>query len=210
VPPVTHTDGRRERSARTQARVVTAARELFLERGFIATTIDAVAERAGVAVQTIYYAFGTKPHLLAAVLDTTIAGDPEAGPVLEQPWVSGLDEAPDAVVAITYLVGCSTAIVHRTAPIYEVIRRASAEPEVAALLATNRAARRSDQRRLIEIVWHAGGLRPGLDLDTAADTFYAVMNEEVYELLVVDCGWALDRFESWATGLLVRELVTAH
>ncbi|MGD9702013.1 MAG: TetR/AcrR family transcriptional regulator [Acidimicrobiia bacterium] len=200
-------DGRRERSRRTRARIVDAARTLFVDQGYRATTIEAVAERAGVAVQTVYYVFGNKPTVLAAVLDATIAGDVEGVPVLERPWVETLGEEQDAAAAVAHLVEASVAIVARTAPIYEVVRRAAADPEVGALLDDNRRRRRADQRRLIEILWLAGHLRPDLDVDTAADVCYALLNEEVFQLLTTDCGWDVDRFQQWATSLMQQQLV---
>ena len=82
----------------------------------------------------------------------------------------------------------SVAIVSRTAPIYEVVRRAAADPDVGALLDDNRGRRRADQRHLIETLWRSGHLRPDLDVDTAADVFYGLLNEEVFQLLTADCG----------------------
>lgn len=207
MPGKTEQDGRRQRSQRTRARVVDAAARLFVEHGYLATTVEAVAERAGVAVQTVYYVFGTKRNLLAAVLDASIAGDVEPIPVLERPWVDELEAEPDATSAIELLVEVAVAIVARTSPIYEVVRRASADPEVGALLDDNRARRRDDQRRLIEILRRSGHLRPGLGVDTAADVFYGLLNEEVFQLLTVDCGWNVERFRRWATPLLLHQLV---
>jgi AcrR family transcriptional regulator len=76
-------------SERTRARVVDAATRLFLEHGYVATTIEAIAAEAGVAVPTVYYLFRTKPRLLAAVLDTTVAG-PAGTAIVEQSWVNAL------------------------------------------------------------------------------------------------------------------------
>ena len=72
-------------------------------------------------------------------------------------------------------------------------------PRSARCSTRNRRDRRADQRRLVEMLAEAGHLRAGLDVDTAADVFYAVVNEEVFQLLVVDCGWDVDRFGSWLT-----------
>ena len=99
------------------------------------------------------------------------------------------------------------AILARAAPIYEVVRRAAADPEVGALLDDNRRRRRDDQRRLVEVLRRSGHLRTGLDVDTAADVFYALLNEEVFLLLTADCGWDVDRFRRWATALMAHELV---
>ena len=199
-------DGRRARSQRTRARIVDAATELFLEHGYVATRIEAIAARAGVAVPTVYYLFGTKPSLLAAVLDTTVAG-PAGTPIVEQSWVDALGAAPVAEAAMRLLAAHATAVVARAAPIYDVVRRAAAEPEVAALLAESRRARRSDQRRLAELLAQAGHLRPGLDVDAAADVLYGLVNEEVFLLLTADCGWSRQRFEDWLATLLRHELV---
>ncbi len=195
---------------RTRARIVDAAKQLFVEHGYLATTIEAIADAGGVAVQTVYYVFGTKRNVVAAVLDVTIAGaaDPAPVPVLRQPWIERLAAAPDAAAAVDLLVEGAIGILERTSPVYEVVRRAAADPEVAALLDTNRRDRRTDQRRLVELLMEAGHLRAGLDVGTAADVVYALVNEEVFQLLVVDCGWELDRFATWLGGMLSDQLVS--
>jgi AcrR family transcriptional regulator len=199
-------DGRRERSRLTRGRIVAAATRLFLHDGYVTTTIEDVAERAGVAVQTVYYVFGTKPNLLAAVLDVSIAGDIEPLPVRQRPWVDSLRTEQDATAAVKLLVEESVMIVARTAPIYEVVRRAAADPDVNALLENTRRGRRDDQHTLIEILAEAGHLRTVTDVDTATDVLYAIINEEVFQLLTEDCGWGVDRFRSWATSLMLQQL----
>ncbi len=199
-------DGRRARSLRTKRRIVDAATRLFVERGYVATTIEAVADAAGVAVQTVYYVFGIKRNLLAAALDAHIAGDLDATPIVDRPWIDELAAAPDAASAIGILVDSAVAILARAAPMYEVVRRASADPEVGQLLAENRRARRADQRQLVEILERTGQLPAGGDLDQSADVVYALLNEEVFQLLTVDCGWETGRFRAWAKGLLLQQL----
>ena len=203
----TKADGRRQRSRVTRVRVIDAAAGLFLERGYVAATIEDVAERAGVAVQTVYYVFGTKPKLLSAVLDASIAGDVEPVPVLERAWVGALREQHDVGSAMERLVDDSVTILSRTSPLYEVVRRAAADPEVNQLLQETRRRRRSDQRALVEILSSAGRLRPDLDVDTAADVFYGLINEEVFQLFVQDCGWDVERLRRWATSLMMQQLI---
>jgi AcrR family transcriptional regulator len=206
MPPTRAPDGRRERSRRTRARVIDAATGLLVDRGYLATTVEAVAEAAEVAVQTVYYAFGTKRNLLAAVLDARIAGDTDPVPVLRRPWVDELAATADPVAAVELLVEGSVAILSRAAPVYDVVRRAAADPEIAELLAGNRARRRADQRRLVEVLARAGHLRPDLAVGAAADAVYGLLNEEVVLLLVGDCGWSVTRFRRWATDLLLHQL----
>jgi AcrR family transcriptional regulator len=200
-------DGRRRRSLRTRARIVTAATDLFLERGYLGTTIEAVAERAGVATQTVYYVCKTKRTLLAAVLDSSIAGDVEPVAVLERPWFDALGVEADAASAVAHLVAASVQILARAAPVYEVVRRASADPDVGALLEENRARRRADQRQLVEMLIEVGHVRAGLDVAAAADVVYGLVNEEVFQMLTGDCGWDVERFQRWLTTLLLRELL---
>jgi len=203
-------DGRRERSVLTRRTVVDAAAQLFIERGYVATTIEDVAERAGVATQTVYYVFGTKPKLLAAVVDTSVAGDVEPVPVLERAWVEVLRQQRNVTSAIERLVDDSLAILARMSPVYEVVRRAAADPEVSDLLESTRRRRRVDQRALIDVLADSGHLRADVDADTAADVLYGLMNEEVFQLFVGDCAWDIERFRAWVTSLMFEQLIGTH
>lgn len=200
-------DGRRQRSARTRLRIIDAAGDLFVQHGYVATTMDAVAAGAGVAVQTVYHVFGTKQRLLAAVLDATIAGDSEPVPVIGRDWVRQLGGQPAAAAAVAELVRGGVAIVHRVTPMYEVVHCAASDPEIGALLADNRRHRYDDQHRLVELLAVAGHLDHRCDVETATDIVYGVLNEEVYRLLTVDRGWSRERFERWATTVLARQLL---
>ena len=200
-------DGRRERSRLTRARIVDAATACFLDQGYFSATIEDVADQAGVAVQTVYYVFGTKPNLLAAVLDASIAGDVEPVPVLERDWVEALRAEPDAARAVERVVAAGVAILSRTTPIYEVVRGAAADSEVSALLDKTRHHRRTDQRELIEILSRCGHLGPNVEPSTAADVFYGLMSEAVFQSFVAECAWSVERFQKWATALMVQQLV---
>jgi AcrR family transcriptional regulator len=200
-------DGRRERSRRTHARIVEAASRCFVDDGYVGATIDAIAGSAGVAPQTVYYVFGTKAKLLAGALEGTIVGDLDPVPVVERPWVDALGEADDAATAVGMLVAESVKILVRVAPLYRVIQRAAADTEVGPLLEETRRRRRADQARLVGILADRGHIRPDLDTATAADIYYGVVNEEVFELLTTDCGWDVERFRQWATELVQHQLL---
>ena len=202
MPPQQKVDGRSERSRKTRARVVEAARQLFLEQGYVATTIESIAEHAGVAVQTVYYLFGTKRSVLASVLDATIVGDLEPVALADRAWVDDLRGERDAAAAVERLVAESVAIIARTMPIQDVIHRAAADPDVAVLLAEDRRRRRESQRALVELLVDAGHLDPTTDVDKAADVYYGLISPETFQLLVGDCDWDVARFRTWATDLL--------
>jgi AcrR family transcriptional regulator len=201
-------DGRTERSRRTRARVVDAAGRLFVENGYVATTVEDVSVAAGVAVQTVYYLFGNKVSLLGAVLDASIAGDLEPVPVLERAWVDALRHEADPAVAVRRLVAESAATVARVSSLYKALRQASADPDVGALLAENHRRRRVVHEAIVAILQQSGHLGAGVEFETAVDVYYSIVSEEVFELFTGQCGWSADRFREWATDLLLRELVT--
>jgi AcrR family transcriptional regulator len=186
---------------------VAAATDAFLERGYQAATIEEVARAAGVAPQTVYYAFGTKPRLLAAVLDARIAGDVDPLPLATREWMAAVGTAEDPVAGLAAVAAACVDVLDRVSPVYAVASRAAADPEVGALVARMRAGRRRDQGRIVEQLARAGHVRTDVPVDELADAFYALVNEEVYGSLVVDCGWDLDRFRRWLTGVLAGELL---
>ena len=199
---------RRVRARATRDRVLGGALDLFIERGFVGTTIDAIAERADVSAETIYATFGNKRAVLAELVDVSIAGGPTAPPVIDQAWVQEMRDAPDPRRRLAILARNGRAILERRAAIDEVVRGgAAADPEIAALWARGKAQRYAGQRELLRIVVASGGLRRGLDLATAADVLYAVGSPETYRHLVVDRGWSGSRFERWYAETLERLLL---
>jgi AcrR family transcriptional regulator len=200
-------DGRRARSLRTSSRVLAASRDLFLEHGYARTSMEAIAAEAGVSAQTVYNQFGTKCDLLAAVLDQAIVGDADGVAVMDRPWFV-VDDGEQAADAIARFAATGTAILARVAPIYDVIRSASALPEVRRLLAGNRRRRRADQRKLVRGLVATGQLREDFDAEHVADVVYGLANEDVYLLLTGDCRWSRKRFTTWLAGTLLDQLVT--
>ncbi len=199
---------RRQRARATRARVLEAAGLLFSERGYVGTTIQAIAEQADVAPETVYAIFGSKRSLLAELVDVSIAGDADAPPLLEQAWVGEMRAEPDAGRRLRMLARSGRSILERRAAIDEVVSgAASSDPEIAALRDAGKAQRRAGQRELLGIVVGSTGLRDGLDLETAADVLYAIGSPETYRLLVVERGWSGPRFERWYGDTLERLLL---
>ena len=159
-------------------------------------------------MQTVYYVFGTKRNLLAAVLDTSASPvTTNRCPCSSGRGSSGSPPHPTRSRPCELLVEAAVAIIARTASIYEVVRRAAADPEVGDLLADNRRARTDRPAPTHRDAGRdAGHLRPDLDVDTAADVFYALMNEEVFQLLRRGLRLGRRAVPRWATGLLVDQL----
>jgi AcrR family transcriptional regulator len=196
---------RQRRAWATRLRILDVARALFLEQGYVGTTINAIAERADVAPETVYAAFGSKRALLSQLVDLSIAGTVAVSPVLEQEWVRELREEPDVRHRIRMLAHQGRLILERRAALDEVVRgAASADPEIAALHERGKAERLAGQRELLRLAVGETPLADGIDLATAVDIVYAMGSPETYRLLVVDRGWSGDRFETWYGDTLER------
>jgi AcrR family transcriptional regulator len=199
---------RREQAQATRWAVLEAGRDLFVERGFVATTVDAIARRARVAPETVYAIFGTKRALLADLVDVTIVGDDEPVPVLERDWVRAMRADADPLHRVRALAEAGAAILARVAPIHAVlVGAAAADAEAAAILRRYTEQRREGQRALLRIAVPSGSLRAGMSARTAADTLFAIGSPETYRALVVDRGWSPARFTSWYADTLARLLL---
>lgn len=200
----------REQQARaTQRAILGAARELFTGRGYPATSIQAIAQRAGVSAATIYATFGTKRAVLGALVDVSIAGDDDPVPILDRPWVRDLREEPDLLRRVRILAHEGRRILERRFAIDAVMAAAApSDAEIAELWSRTREQRHAGQRRLLELVIGTDGrVRDGLTVDVAADIMYAIGSPETYRLLVEDRGWSAQRFEEWYADAMERLLL---
>ena len=199
---------RREQARATRGAVLAAARDLFIERGFVTTTIQAIADRAEVSPETVYATFGNKRSLLSSVINVSITGDDEPVPLLDRAWVQEMRDEPDPRRRLRILARNGRTILERITPIYEVLRgAAAADPEIAVLWELYKSQRFAGQRELVRIVGAGGSLRKGLSADAAADTLFTIGSPETYRLLTVDRGWTPDRFERWYARTLARLLL---
>jgi AcrR family transcriptional regulator len=199
---------RKEQALATRGAIVHAARGLFVERGYVSSTIQAISDRAGVSPETFYATFGNKRALLSSVIDASIAGDDEPVPLLERAWVQKMRDEPNPTRRLEILAMNGALILERISPIYEVLRGASAvDPEIAALRDRYASQRYTGQRELVRIIGAGGCLRKGLSVEGAADTLFAIGSPETYRLLTVDRGWAPARFERWYAQTLSQLLL---
>jgi AcrR family transcriptional regulator len=197
---------RAQRGRATRHRIVEAATTLFVRDGYLATTMSAIANQAGVAVQTLYLSFGSKVAILAATLDVAIVGDDEPVAVLERPWVQQLRAEPDGAAALGCLIQECVQIFGRTYPLYAVIRAAAAHQEVAELLAHNKQQRHHSFTAMATSLAAKQGFAPGVPTERAADLLYAIVSEETYGLLVVERGWPTTDWAQWCQQALTNSL----
>jgi AcrR family transcriptional regulator len=188
--------------------VVDAARELFLERGYAATTVEAISERADVPPATLYRLFASKLGVLRQLLDISIAGDDQPVAVPERPEVAPVFAATDPVDVLHGAAGITTAINQRTNDVYAVlVGAAGSDPEAAALLADIREQRDRGQRQIVRALQRLRALRDGVKTRDADDRVHALMSPEVYRLLVVDRGWSSERYREWLASTLAEQLL---
>jgi AcrR family transcriptional regulator len=187
--------------------VVDAARELFLERGYGATTIEAISDRSDVPTATVYRLFSSKLGILRVLLDTSIAGDEQPLAVHERPEVAAALDERDPKALLARLAGVTAAINRRTNDVHHVLMTAADSDPAAAQLADDvRRQRDRGQGRIARSLARADALKPGLRERDAADVIHAFMSPELYRLLVRDRGWTPERYERWLAEALVQQL----
>jgi AcrR family transcriptional regulator len=181
---------RDEQSRRTRRRIVDAGAELFVDLGYVPTTIDAIAERAGVSRKTVFTSVGSKAAVLKLAFDWTLAGDDEPVAIADRPEVQRMMQSEDAGELLTAWIAMNAAISQRLATLHHVlVVAADADPDAAALLATTDAQRISGCREVVRRLAELGGLRSGLAPRRAADLADVLIDPVLYRRLVGLRGW---------------------
>ena len=189
---------RRARSEDTRRRILAAARQTIVERGYRATTVTAVAGRAGVHIDTVYRLVGRKPVLLRELIEQAISGGDGAVSAEERGYVRAIRAEPDPARKLALYARAVREIQGRMAPLHLALRDASAtEPEARQVWREIGDRRAANMRRFVEDVAGADGLRPGLSVDEAADVVWVTNSSELYVLLTSERGWSPDRYEAW-------------
>jgi AcrR family transcriptional regulator len=185
---------RRGAAARTRQAILDAALELFTGQGYAATPMTAIAERAGVALDTVYAAVGRKPELARLLIETAISGTSQATPAEERDYVLAIRAADDAEAKIALYAAAMRAIAGRLAPVLPIIQQAAAaEPGLAALWREIAERRAANMRRFVADIATVAALR--VDPGDAADIVWATNAPELYQLLVGQRGWSPERYE---------------
>lgn len=204
----TRAKGPQARTRLARAAVVAAARALFVERGYAATTVEAISERSDVPPATVYRLFATKLGILTALLDASVDGTADAVPLADQPAAKALLAEPDQATKLAGVAAICREVNARTEPVYRILVSAAAsDPDASALLAQLGKRRAAGQRLIARSFADADALRPPLRERDAADIVHALMSPEVYRLLVIDRGWSPQRYEQWLARTLAEQLL---
>jgi AcrR family transcriptional regulator len=185
-----------------------AAQQAFIERGYAGARMTDIAEDAGVAVQTLYFTFHTKPELLQACYELAVLGENNPAPPPEQPWYAATLASRSGPTAVRHFAEGVAAIIARVAVLDDVVRSARHEPDAARVREHNELLRRNGYRAVVEHLANRFGLRAGFDIDTGTDLLLTLAGPATYRSLVVDFGWPHDKYVTWLTAALTDQLLT--
>jgi AcrR family transcriptional regulator len=192
---------RKARAAATRQRIIEAATLEFTVGGYHGTPMASIARRAGVAVQTVYFVFHTKPELFAAALDAAVLG-PEGKPPLEQEWAldaaSG-SQAPRA--AVESFIRGSAPIMHRASALNAVAAAAApTDPELAEVYRSRENLRVDNYRDFVNGLALPAGANPG----RAADILITMLSPQFYLALRTERGWPHEEIVDWMATTIPR------
>lgn len=199
---------RGQQAAATRLAIREAARQLFIERGYAATTIEAIAREARVAAVTVYSTFGSKKAVLMNVIDVSLVGDEAPIPLLEREGPREVAAESDQRRQVAMFAAQIAEVMERVSPLFEVLRNAApADPEIEGLLATLLRGRLAGMRRLVEAVARNGPLREAPSVEAAAETAWTLSSPEVHRLLTVRLGWSKARYARWLEDTVAAALL---
>jgi len=198
---------RAEKAHATRRKILAAAERLFTEHGYGATTVQDVADAAGVAVQTIYFSFGNKRTLMKELVDVVIAGDDEPLATLDRQWFLDAIAAPTAAELLERYIAGSTGILARLAPVLKVAETAAAsDPELAALWRSDEDPRFTVCAKAARSLITKSDAATGIDASDAADILFGLTSPELYLVMVKSRGWDAERWRQWTLASLRAQL----
>ena len=201
-------DLRTEQARATRRAVVEAAHRLYVERGYQGTTIDAVADAAGVSRKTVFTAVGGKAALLKLAFDWALAGDDEPVPLAERPEVAEMLAERDPARLAHLWARFVTTIAARIGTLDQVLQVAArTEPEIAVLQAESEANRRGGAMGFVSNLAAIGGLRDGMTVQQAADIAGVLMDPMPHLRLVEGAGWTPEEYAGWVESVVLATLV---
>ena len=201
---------RQAQAAQTRQDILAAAHELFLDHGYAGTTLAAIAQTAGVVVETIYRAYGSKAELFKAVVRAAVAGGANRAqvPPNQRPAIQTVIAEPDPHRQLELYAATQPGIHARAGPLLRVlIGAAAADPELAELWTQLEDERLAGMGRFARLLADRGALRPGLSAEEARDLLWTLNSLDVHDRLVLQRGWSPDRYRDWLAAALARELL---
>lgn len=189
---------RAEQARQTRQAILAAAGTLFVDPGYAATSVAAVADEAGVSVQTVYASFGTKRQVLSVLVDVTIAGDDQPVPLAQRPFVARIRATDDPREKLERYAEHLSETHRRQADVMlALLSAATADVDAAAILRKNQEDAGRGMAMFAQDLASTQRLRGGLDADAVAEVLQLAMDVRNYVWLVRRCGWSEERYRQW-------------
>jgi AcrR family transcriptional regulator len=199
---------RAEQARATRGAIVAAASRLFIENGYGATTIDAVAKAAGVSRKTVFTAVGGKVDLLKIALDWAVAGDDLPVALADRDILRGLLDQPDPTVLLIGWARIQAEIGGRVAALVQALEvAAGTDGEARVLLAQVQGQRLDGARKIVKRLRKLGALTADLTVQEAIDLTWLATDAALFDRLVRVRGWSTRRFGQWLGENLCRQLL---
>jgi AcrR family transcriptional regulator len=197
---------RDEQAARTRTRILDAAAELFLDRGYARATMKDIADHAGVARDTVHAVFGSKARVLTALIDQRLVPDDAVANVTQRADAQAIRDETDQRRQLelfgVFIAGISTQL----RPVFEILRTASAvEPEMADVFAEMDRFRMQNMHTYAKWIAARGPLR--VSTRRAGEIIWAMASPDVARMLCDELGWSQNQHARWLADTLIRTLL---
>lgn len=189
---------RKEAALANRRAILDSARRLFLEHGYAATTMPAIARAADIALDTVYASVGKKPALFRLLIEAAISGRDDAVVPEERSYVRAIRAEPSAAGKLRIYATALQQIQPRLAPLFHALQNAASQDDDLQMLWQEIASRRAENMRLFARDLEATReLRAGLSVDKVADIIWSMNSPEFYLLLVQQRGWSAEEYGCW-------------
>ena len=199
---------RTARAAATRRSILDAARDLFIDQGYVRTTVPAIAERAGVSRATVFNSVRTKAEVLRACYDVAIVGDDEPLPLYARPEMLAMLAESDPRLSLRLYAAIICGIGARVSPLVEVLRAAAAaDDDIRIMWHEIQSERLYGASRFVQTLAGKTPLRPGLTQTRAADLVWTLIDNSLYHKLVHERGWPPAEFQKWLSSTFIEQLL---
>lgn len=189
---------RRERALETERRILRAAATAFAETGYVATSLAAIANEAGVNPRTVYKVFGTKVRLLSRLVDVAMVGDQEAVPVAGRSWMLDAFNALTGVERVAAFAAAIRRVMESAGAVFRTAAQAAAaDPEASALWRLGQNRRQQDAAAFTAALHDASHLRSDRTPDEATASVWLLTSPETYLQMTDGLAWSVDQYEQW-------------
>ena len=199
---------RQHTAAQTRRAILDAARALFVNQGYVATTIQQIAEAAGVSKPTVFASVGSKRAIIKQLRDLAIAGDEEPVALAQRPWFKEALDEPDPRRSLRLHARNVVRLHQAAADLAEVLRSgAGADQELRELWRTAEHERRIDAGIFVDALLPKGPLKAGLDRESAVDIVWVLTSADAFQRLVRARRWSTRRYEHWLAETFLDQLL---